>query len=223
MTALNCVIGTERIFVVADTSVATTADRIIGATTKVHALPHLRLVVAATGQLELLSRWIAFLLTEHRLRNVTDLNALAPGLLARLFANLNPNQHGLTDEAQPRSSVYHFGALADNTIVAFRYSSGAGFASERLAPGVYLHPGGLPAGAEVQPGVVVADELAPTGPAPPVAPLSWRLQTQACVSAMRLQHEAQRVPIGGRIQCCEITPDSIHQYWLGELGADPDA
>lgn len=222
MTALNFAIGAERVFVAADTSVATTADRIIGATTKVHALPHLRLVVGATGQLELLSSWVAYLLTEHRLRDIEDADTLASEFLAQLAATLDPKRHGLTDVAQPSSSIYHVGARADDAIIAYRYSSAAGFASERLAPGVYLHPGGLPAGAEIQPGAVVADS-APTWAAPPVAPLSWRLQTQACVSAMRLQYEAQRVPIGGRIQCCEITPDSIHQYWLGELGADPDA
>ncbi len=221
MTALNFAIREERAFVACDTSVATDAG-LVGTTTKVHALPHLRMLVAATGQHALLAKWVEYVLGEFRLRGIEEIDALAPEFLAHLAENLDPKRAGLTDVALPGSSIYHLGARADDAIIAYRYSSAAGFASERLAPGVYLHPGGLPAGAEIQPGAVVADS-APTWAAPPVAPLSWRLQTQACVSAMRLQYEAQRVPIGGRIQCCEITPDSIHQYWLGELGAEPDA
>lgn len=221
MTALNFAIYRERAFVACDTSIATPANNVIGMTTKVHALPHLRMLVAATGQHALLAKWVEYLITEPRLRDIEDLDALAPEFLTRLAANLDPKRAGLTDEAQPSSTIYHFGACADDSIIAYRYSSWTGFASERLAPGVYLHPGGLPTGAEIQPGIVVADP-APAAPAAPALTMPWRLQVQSCVSAMRMQHAQQRVPIAGRIQCAELGPFAIQQYWLGELGADPD-
>lgn len=221
MTALNFAIHPERAFVACDESVATQADGIIGMTAKALALAHLKLLVAATGQHELLLTWTAYLLREPRLRDIEDLDAQAPEFLARLAANLDPKRAGLTDEAQPSSTIYHFGACADDSIIAYRYSSWTGFASERLAPGVYLHPGGLPTGAEIQPGIVVADP-APAAPAAPALTMPWRLQVQSCVSAMRMQHAQQRVPIAGRIQCAELGPFAIQQYWLGELGADPD-
>ncbi len=222
MTALNFAVREERAFIAADTSVATDAGGIVGTTTKVHALPHLRMLVAATGQHALLAEWVEYLVGESRLRGIEEIDALAPEFLAQLFANMESKLRGLADVAPPGSSIYHVGVRADDAITAYRYTSAAGFASERLAPGVYLHPGGLPAGVELQPGVVVGDPVTatPTAPSPPI---SWRLQTQACVSAMRLQYAQQRVPIGGVIQCAEIGPYGIHQYWLGELGQGPDA
>lgn len=219
MTAINIAVHPERIFVAADGSVATRADGIVGATSKVLALPHLRMLVAATGQHELLLTWTVYLLREARVHGIEDLDALAPEFLAHLAENLDPKRAGLTDEAPPSSTVYHFGACADDSIIACRYSSGTGFASERLAPGVYLHPGDLPAGAEIQPGIVVADPAPAAAPAPA---MPWRLQVQSCVSAMRMQFAQQRVPIAGRIQCAEIGPFSIQQYWLDELGHAPD-
>lgn len=222
MTALNFAVREERAFVACDTSVATPAGGIVGTTTKVHALPHLRMLVAATGQHALLAKWIEYVLGEFRLRGIEEIDALAPEFLAQLFANMESKLRGLADVAPPGSSIYHVGVRADDAITAYRYTSAAGFASERLAPGVYLHPGGLPTGAELQPGVAVADPTTATPTAPP-PPMSWRLQTQACVSAMRLQYAQQRVPIGGVIQCAEIGPYGIHQYWLDELGQDPDA
>lgn len=221
MTALNFAVREERAFVACDTSVATPADGITGITSKTLALPHLRMLVAATGQHALLAKWIEYLVGESRLRDIEELDALAPEFLARIAKNLDPKLRGLADAAQPSSSIYHVGARADDVIVAHRYTSAAGFASERLAPGVYLHPGGLPAGAEIQPGVVVAPARPVQTSAPP--PMSWRLQVQGCVSAMRLQYAQQRVPIGGVIQCAEIGPYGIHQYWLDDLGRDPDA
>lgn len=219
MTALNLAIRPDRAFVACDTSIATPADGIVGTTSKVFALSHLQTLVAATGQHALLVKWIEFLITEPRLRGIEDLDALAPEFLARLAENLDPKRAGITDEVPPSSSVYHFGAGADDSIIACHYSSATGFASERLRPGVYLHPGGLPAGAEIQPGILVADPAPAAAPAPA---MPWRLQVQSCVSAMRMQFTQQRVPIGGRIQCAEIGPFSIQQYWLDELGEDAD-
>lgn len=222
MTALNFAVREERAFVACDTSVATPAGGGVGTTTtKVHALPHLRMLVAATGQHALLAKWIEYLVGESRLRGIEEIDALAPEFLAQLAANMESKLRGLADVAPPGSSIYHVGVRADDAIIAHRYTSAAGFASERLAPGVYLHPGGLPAGAEIQPGVVVAPAQPVQTSAPP--PMSWRLQVQGCVSAMRLQYAQQHVPIGGVIQCAEIGPYGIHQYWLGELGQDPDA
>lgn len=221
MTALNFAIHSERAFIAADTAVATSAAGVIGSTSKVHALPHLRMLVAATGQHALLVKWIEFLITEPRLRDIENLDEFAPEFLAHLAENLDPKRAGLTDEAPPSSTVYHFGACANDSIIACRYSSATGFASERLAPSVYLHPGGLPAGAEIQPGVLVADPALPRPAAPP-APMPWRLQVQSCVFAMRMQFAQQRVPIAGRVQCAEIGPYGIHQYWLDELGQSLD-
>lgn len=218
MTAVNLAIAEDRAFIACDESVSA-AKRIKGATSKVHALPHLRMVVVGLGQLGLLSRWVEFLISESQLRDVADVDAVAPECLVKLHQLLRPSP-SLDAGSPPISSIIHIGACGDDTIAAFHYSSSTGFSSEALKPSLYFMPElTLAPGDALAPGVVVARTDAPA-----IAPtaLPWRKQVQACVDIMRVQHAERLAPIGGRIQCCELTPYAIHQFWLDDLGADPD-
>ncbi len=208
MTACNFVFSAHQALIVTDTAV--TADGAPdGFTTKAFAFPHMRLIVAGTGQLAFIWQWVAFLLAGLPSADVDDLDREAPAYLRRSWAR-GGFHHSTT--------LYHFGIDRNEAVAVYGYASEQGFASHRFAPGAYISPPfvvpdplpSCPVHAVEDPVAEVAREGLPT----------WRDGVRTVVDAVYRQQRDFPVTIGGRIQVTHLSPYAIHQNWLGELQAD---
>ena len=139
MTVLNYLLTDDVVYVLADTLLCDPDDLSpVAFATKVHALPHLQAVICGTGHAQAIAAWVATVNTELLVRDIADLDRLAPAELRRLHAR-DPDA-----DASPReiaTTLYHFGLdERAGRFVGFAYSSANDFRSEALPRGFGLKP-----------------------------------------------------------------------------------
>lgn len=169
-----------------------------GCVSKAIALPHIKMIIAATGSAALFNRWIGLVNEQGFALNVDAVNVHAPEALQSLWRELNAQLPALH---QQTATIYHFG-LSDDTgkIHGFAYRSVSNFASERLAYGLGVKP-----------------ELLDK------AGIDWSSFPNCAVDIMRAQalqeskKAVDRVYIGGSVQINHLTRDGFSLYSLGDL------
>ena len=91
-------------------------------------IPHMNLLVAATGSGLLLDRWVECLRTRMLALDVVNLDLHAPDALREVWAEIETEHDGKAGTG----TVYHFGFdPSTGRSVRFTYRSGTGFESER--------------------------------------------------------------------------------------------
>jgi hypothetical protein len=169
-----------------------------GHVSKAIALPHIKMIIAATGSATLFNRWIGLVNEQGLALNVDAVDAHAPEVLQSLWRELNaqfPTLHKQT------ATIYHFG-FSDDTgkIHGFAYRSVSNFASERLAYGLGLKP----------------ELIDKTG-------IDWSSFPNCAPQIMQAQELQEsrkaegRVYIGGTVQINQMTRDGFSIYSLGDL------
>lgn len=99
-----------------------------GSTNKTIAVPHLRMIIAATGSALLFNRWIGLVNNQGIALDVDSIEAHATEDLQALWSELNtqfPTLHHRT------ATIYHFGISEDTgKVYGFAYRSGSDFNSD---------------------------------------------------------------------------------------------
>jgi len=93
-------------------------------TTKVHYLPHLRMIVAVTGVFGFCDEWLRLLNTRVMATDVESVDAEASEQLRKLWNELIDLRYSIEDHS---TTIYHFGiAEATEQVSSFAYRSAAG-------------------------------------------------------------------------------------------------
>jgi hypothetical protein len=196
MSSLIYKVEKMQVFLATDT-LATMNGRAIGFTTKAFPLPHLRMIIAATGLPAFLDHWLVEV-NASPVRGIDALNEHAQaGLLnlLRAFKKQFPNLNEPT-------SVYHFGFSEDTgAIQSFAYKSEEMFEPRRIECGLYVKP-------NVPEDAIPRDTLHP-------ADFTRIMAAQRAIQA-KLPKEA-RVPIGGEIQMHHLEQAGYKSYRLGQF------
>ncbi len=139
MTLLNYLLTDEAVYVLADTLLCDPDDLSpVAFATKIHALPHLEALICGTGHAQAIAEWVATVNTELVVRDVVDLDRLAPAELRKLHARHPDAGAGQQEIA---TMLYHFGLdERAGRFVGFAYASVSDFRSEPLAQGFGLKP-----------------------------------------------------------------------------------
>jgi len=170
-----------------------------GFTSKAVALPHLRMIIAATGSAALFNRWISLVNEQGFALDVDAVNAHTPEELQALWREMNAQLPALRDQT---ATIYHFGVSDDAGVIhGFAYRSGSDFASEKLDYGLGIKPELLD---------ITGINF---GSFPDCAPEIMRRQI--------LQEDMKtkdRVYIGGTVQINHLTRKGLSIYSLGDLG-----
>ncbi|GFM73614.1 hypothetical protein PSCICL_46060 [Pseudomonas cichorii] len=182
-----------------DTLLHYSVEKPPGFISKAISLPHMRLIVAATGSALLFNRWIGLVNNQSIALNVDSVDAHAPQELQALWGELNAHFPALRDQT---ATIYHFG-ISDNSgkVHGFAYRSVSDFRSERLSYGLGIKP-----------------ELMNK------AGIDWNSFPKCAPDIMRAQIQQEdekvegRVYIGGSVQITHLTKDGISIYSMGELG-----
>lgn len=184
--------------VATDTLLHYSADTAPGHISKAIAIPHLRMIIAATGSALFFSRWIGLVNYQGASLDVDTINAHATEALKSLWGEVEaqcPTLH------QQTATVYHFG-ISDHTrkVHGFAYRSGSDFRSERLNYGLGLKP-----------------ELSNK------AGIDWNSFPACAPEIMRAQSRQEdeksshRVYIGGTTEVTHLTKDGFSIYSLGSF------
>ncbi|MFJ2456640.1 hypothetical protein ACIOWK_33905 [Pseudomonas protegens] len=184
--------------VATDTLLHYSVDTAPGFTSKAIAIPHLRMIIAATGSAVLFSRWVGLVNYQGTSLNVDAVDAHATKALQSLWGELNAQFPALH---QQTATVYHFG-VSDNTgaVHGFAYRSVSDFKSERLDYGLGVKP----------------ELMDKSG-------IDWNsfpLSAPAIMQAQALQESCKtsnRVYIGGSVQVTHLTKDGFSSYSMGQL------
>ena len=184
--------------VATDTLLHYSVDTPPGFTSKTFAIPHMRMIIAATGSALLFSRWIGLVNNQGFALDVDAVDAHAPQELQALWRELNRHVPALQDKT---ATIYHFGISDDSgKIHGIAYRSVSDFKSERLDYGLGVKP-----------------ELID------MAGIDWNSFPACAPEIMRAQsrHEDQkprdRVYIGGTTEVTHLTKDGFSIYSLGSL------
>lgn len=103
--------------------------RPVAVATKIVVLPHLQMLMAATGSAETFLRWANYLTFAGAVQNVRELDVVAPSLLR---AQLEHAKH---------INIVHLGWVpSEGKVAGFVYSSADGFASVELTEGHSVSP-----------------------------------------------------------------------------------
>lgn len=184
--------------VATDTLLNYSVDTPPGYVSKAIALPHIRMIIAATGSALLFSRWIGLVNYQGTALDIDAVDADATEALQSLWGELNaqfPSLH------QQTATVYHFG-FSDNARVihGYAYRSRLNFKSEKLKYGMGHKP-----------------ELVDlTG-------IDWSSFPSSAPEIMRAQilqesgSKNDRIHIGGSVQITHLTDDGFSVYSMGEL------
>ena len=184
--------------VATDTLLHYSVDTPPGYVSKTIAIPHMRMMVAATGSALLFSRWIGLVNNQGFALDVDAVDAHAPQELQTLWSELNRHAPALQDQT---ATIYHFGISDDSgKIHGFAYRSVSNFKSERLDYGLGVKP-----------------ELMDK------AGIDWN-SFPACapdiMQAQSRQEDAKprdRVYIGGTTEVTHLTNDGFTIYSLGRI------
>lgn len=185
--------------VATDTLLHYSVDTPPGYASKTIAIPHMCMMIAATGSALLFSRWIGLVNNQGFALDVDAVNAHAPQELQTLWSELNRHAPALQDQT---ATIYHFGISDDSgKIHGFAYRSVSDFKSERLDYGLGVKP-----------------ELMDK------AGIDWNSFPACAPDIMRAQSRQEdekprdRVYIGGTTEVTHLTKDGFSIYSLGSLG-----
>lgn len=138
MSLLMFVQEDDRVAVVTDTLATTQDGEPHMFVSKCWPIPHMGVLVAATGSGPLLDQWVEYLRTRMIARDVVNLDLHAPEGLREVWAEIEA-EHG---EACGTGTIYHFGVDPETgQMLRFTYRSGSDFESERAdEPGFGCRP-----------------------------------------------------------------------------------
>ena len=184
--------------VATDTLLHYSVDTPPGYVSKAIAIPHMRMVIAATGSALLFSRWVGLVNNQGFALDVDTVDAHAPQELQALWSELNRYVPALKDQS---ATIYHFG-ISDNSgkIHGFAYRSVSEFKSEALNYGLGVKP-----------------ELLDK------AGVDWSSFPTCAPEIMRAQSRQEegktkdRVYIGGSVYVTHLTEDGFSIYSMGKL------
>jgi hypothetical protein len=218
MTAINFCYDTERVLVASDSLVSTVGTHApMGYASKVFAIPHLRVLVAGLGLKDFLDGYI-FHLLGTRACPFEQVRAAAPEILRTAWSEIG--------EPTCSATIYLFGITASENVSITRYVSKFNFEPLQFPSegGAYIHPG-LRSTEVIQKSEVQVLEDISTGTVNdvPDSPVHWPWhdKVHSIMSALPLQRQQDPAQIGGRVQCSLLTPDCIHQHWMGDLDEMP--
>ncbi|WP_349573135.1 hypothetical protein [Azotobacter salinestris] len=202
MSSLLFYTSSEEAIVATDTLVAEQNGNTLGHSSKAIALPHLRLIIAATGAAALFNRWIGLVNEQSVAFDVDTLDTHAPLNLQMLWGEMQgqfPSPHHYT------ATLYHFGFSHNSGLIhAFAYRSESNFASERLRYGLGIKPD-----LENRGGIDFAAF-------PAVAPEIMRAQ----IKQEDLKASPKGVRIGGQVQITHLAPDGFSIYSMGSISSE---
>ena len=184
--------------VATDTLLHYSVDTPPGFASKAISIPHMRMIIAATGSALLFSRWIGLVNNQGFALDVDAVDAHALQELQALWRELNRHVPALQDQT---ATIYHFGISDDSgKIHGFAYRSVSDFKSERLDYGLGVKP-----------------ELID------MAGIDWNSFPACASEIMRAQSRQEdqkprdRVYIGGTTEVTHLTKDGFSIYSLGSL------
>lgn len=222
MTAINFTYDDDRLFIASDSLVSNGSPDPSGHGTKVIAIPHLRMVMASMGSKFVADAWLLACLRCYELKDMEDLDAVAPDHLARVW-----REYGLNHS----TTIFHFGIeRSTGEIAARQYSSAHGFAAQRYPrSGTYNFPRiekpPRPAAA-IEPSELELPAPPPVdveeGPPPiRIAPdlRAWPYRVQSCIDALTEQRQQHPEIIGGAAYCTllQVAEGSIKQWCKGAI------
>lgn len=184
--------------VATDTLLHYAVDTPPGSISKAIAIPHLRLIIAATGSAHLFNSWIGLVNNDGFALDVDEINIHAPKALQTLWEELDTQ---LSSVLQQTATIYHFGTSDDTgKIHGFAYRSGSNFKSESLEYGLGIKP----------------ELMDKTG-------IDWNSFPLSAPSIMRAQAQQEsrkikdRVYIGGTVEIVHLSKGGFSMYSLGDL------
>ena len=139
MTLLNYLLADDAVYVMTDTVISDPDDLVpVGFTTKVYPLPHLQALICGTGHVQPIVEWVAHINLHLLVRDIVQLDPIAPSSLRALFGRCALQQAG---EHEVTTTLYHFGFdSAARRFAGFAYRSVDHFESEPLEPGFGFAP-----------------------------------------------------------------------------------
>ena len=184
--------------VATDTLLHYSVDTPPGYASKAISIPHMRMIIAATGSALLFSRWVGLVNNQGFALDVNAVDAHAPQELQALWSELNRHLPALHDQS---ATIYHFG-ISDESgkIHGFAYRSVSDFKSELLDYGLGVKPELMDNG-----GIDLSSF-------PDCAPEIMRAQ-----SRQEDEKTKDRVYIGGTTQVTHLTKGGFSIYSLGSL------
>ena len=163
--------------------------------TKAFYLPHLQLLIAGTGVAGFLDSWLFTLNYELRIRDVDDLNDQARNYLQTLWGQWKKSFANVSTT----TTVYHFGISKIAGLVrACAYRSEDDFEPNRLQHGIH-----------VKPHCAVPDDFEFPRDIHAMMEDQRRLQLK--------QPQADRIYLGGEIQCHHLTKDGYNAFTIGRF------
>ena len=139
MTLLNYLLTDDAVYVLTDTVISDPDDLApVGFTTKVYPLPHLQALICGTGHVQPIVEWVAHINLHLLVRDIVQLDQMAPSRLRALFGRYALRQAG---EREITTTLYHFGFdNAARRFAGFAYRSVDHFCSEPIEPGFGFKP-----------------------------------------------------------------------------------
>ncbi len=184
--------------VATDTLLHYSVDTPPGYASKAISIPHMRMIIAATGSALLFSRWVGLVNNQGFALDVNAVDVHAPQELQALWSELNRHLPALHDQS---ATIYHFGISDDSgKIHGFAYRSVSDFKSELLDYGLGVKPELMDNG-----GIDLSSF-------PDCAPEIMRAQ-----SRQEDEKTKDRVYIGGTTQVTHLTKGGFSIYSLGSL------
>jgi len=180
------------------TDTLATSNKIPGApfkfTTKAFIIPHLKMIIAGTGQGGFLGKWFIEVNDRMIVKDIDALDYHAPRNLAAHWNNWI-KKFSLPNDAT--STVYHFGFSEKSQLIhSYVYRSTSNFKSELLPYGL----GGKP------------EYIAP--PIPFDLPKDFKAMMNSQRELQLSETKENRVYIGGEIQVIHLTKDGFSSYSL---------
>jgi len=194
MSSLIIATDETQVLVATDTLATHPDGRPIKFTTKAFIVPHLKLIMASTGIMGFLGRWIVHVNDMLIVKGIDNLDYHAPRVLASLWQGCK-QELSIPDDIT--TSIYHFGfSEATGLVHSYRYRSTDNFKSDRLEPYGFL----------VKPECPIPDNF--TFPQDIIAMMS----EQRTIQSSKPKHE--RVYVGGDIQIHHLSHDGFRVYTL---------
>jgi len=196
MTSFICHTEAEQALIAMDTLGTYPDGKPFLFTTKFYVVPHLRMVMCATGAGSFIGEW--FIRANERMvvRGIDNLDYHTPGMLATLWATHKEKSGSLVDDTV---TVYHIGFSEKTDLIhTYVYRSTDDFISEVRDYGLMYKPE-----------CTIPENYTFPGDVKDLMEEQRRIQLTKPL--------AERIYIGGEIQVCQISKSGIGIYSLGKF------